>query len=377
MIIKTPSDIYSQIEFTDLYSYLQMSGWTKERVVQDKFVVFNKWYDENEFDVIVPLKNTFKDYSLRMQTTIHILSNLEGIDEAAMINKIKNINTDIIKVRFISADYKDGSIPLWVANSITKSLYETVIYSASMEENQRLKYHRISTGAKEYANKFRFGQTQKGSFIVSLEAKLHTACEQLSLDLENYDREQLLANTPFERRIINRINSTLIQLDNLIIDDDLFINEDSKMLNINICEALSELDGIADDLEVEYNFDLSETVPIAKQFSKKVIINNEVISKARTISQKFKSIEKREPIVVDVNVDKVTSIDKGGEVSVSFNYSEDNKRHIAKINLEGNSYIKACESLTKPNCQFRVEGILDRTTRNWIIEDIKRFEELL
>lgn len=377
MTIKTLSERYSQIELIDLYHYLQQSGWIEERVVKDKFVVFNKLYDENEFDVIVPLKKTFKDYNIRMQTTINILSDLEGIDEESMINRIKNINMDIVKVRFISSDYEDGSVPLWVANSITKSLYETIIYSASMEENQRLKYHRVSNHAKEYANKFRFGQTQKGSFIVSLEAKLHTTDEQLALNLENDNMEELLVNPPFERKIINRINSTLLQLDNLIIDDNLFSNEESKMLNVNICEALSELDGIADDLEVEYTFNLSETVPVSQQFSKKVIINNEVISKARTISQKFKLIEKRESILVDVKVDKVTSMDKGGEVSVSFRYPEDNKPHTAKINLEGNAYIKACESLTKSNCQFRVEGILDRTTRNWIIDDVKVFEELL
>ncbi len=370
-------DKYPQIELIDLYQYLQKNGWERGRVVEGKFVVFNKLYDESEFDVIVPIKKTFKDYNIRMQTTLNILSDLEGIDQETIINRIKKVNMDIIKVRFISSDYEDGSVPLGVANNITHSLYETIVSSASMEENERLKHHRISNYAKIQANNFRFGQTQQGSFIVSLESRIQPKEDQLHLDLnQDYD-EELALDPPFQRKIINRINKSLLQLDELNIEDDLFEKSDKNILNINICEALSELEGIAEDLEIEYTFELSERIPLPKGFSNKLKINNNVISKASIISQKFKQIERREEIVADVKVDKVISLDKGGEVYVSFLYSGDDRKHSAKMNLEAGDYIKACKALAEADTKFTVKGVLDKTTRNWIIDEVTSFQECL
>lgn len=377
MTMKTFFEKCLQIELVDLYQYLELDGWVKDRVVKDKFSVYTKMYDGDEFDVIIPCSKDFRDYGLRIQSTIKTLSELEDIDNDEIIKRIKNVNMDVVKIRFISEDYKDGSIPISVANSITSFLYDTVIYSASIEEKRRLKYYRVSNYAKEFADKFRFGQTQKGSFIVSLETKIQSDVKPLTLNLDDCNGI-LDIDPPFERKIVSRINKTLTQLNTLEIseDSDIFEKCESKGISMNICETLASLQGIADDLSIEYTFELTSVVPYPKNLSPKVIINNQTIDKASKVFTRFKELAKREMIKTDVKVDKVTSMDKGGDVFVSFKYTGDNKKHTAKLNLEREDFVKACEALINPNCQFQLEGTLDKTTKNWIIDDVKVFMQI-
>lgn len=379
MITKMFSKQCLQIELVDLYQYLELDGWVKDRGVKDKFNVYTKMYDGDEFDVIVPCSKDFRDYELRIQSTIKTLSELEDIDNDEIIKRIKNVNMDIVKIRFISEEYEDGSIPISVANSITSFLYDRVIYSASIEEKRRLKYYRVSNHAKEFADKFRFGQTQKGSFIVSLETKIQSDIKPLTLNLDDCNGV-LDIDPPFERKIVSRINKTLTQLNKLDIskDSDIFEKCELEGISMNICETLASLQGIADDLSIEYTFELTSAVPYPNNLSPKVTINNQTIDKASKVFTKFKALEKekREPIKTDVKVDKVTSMDKGGDVFVSFKYTGDNKKHTAKLNLERDDFVKACEALINPNCQFQLEGTLDKTTKNWIIDDVKVFIQI-
>jgi hypothetical protein len=89
------------IKISKIIKYLQHKGWT----IQDygnlayKISIISK---SEEFDIIIPKKETLPDYEFRVEQLIKSLSSIEGRNIDDIRGEIENIGFDVLKFRFVA-----------------------------------------------------------------------------------------------------------------------------------------------------------------------------------------------------------------------------------------------------------------------------------
>ncbi|MEG1312612.1 MAG: hypothetical protein RR942_18635 [Romboutsia sp.] len=349
------------IKLSDLYQYLYNNHWKQINTKLNNAKRFEKTYDGDTFILIVPKSDELSDYKQRIYEAIKTLSELEDIEVSNLISSICEVNIDKMDIRLVSEDFNKGTIPLNIANNIIPFTREIIISSACVEENPRARYNKPTKKALEYGDIFKLGQTKVGSYIISVEADLG-----MSEDDE----------TPFERRILDRVQESIYQIVN---SDSCDINEYYKNgLNGNICEAFAKLKDIKQPIDIEYNFIKSKTIKDNKNIPSKISINNDIFEKAEKLSVKFKEIQANEEVSIIGKIKNIDlySIDEGnksGYLTVNFIYLDEKKKRNVKIYVEGEKFDLACDAF-KEHLDVKVTGLLDKSARTWCIDDVKIFE---
>ncbi len=241
------------ISVLDFARYLNFKGYRRNIGFPNKNVVlFDKVHGASSgmVNIIIPAKETFEDYYLRLEESIRLLSEIENKPVADMIEEIMKPNVDKLQIRVISDIATEGSIPLSYAATFVANLRELIVSAACAEENPEPYYNRALKNAIKYADSVRFGQTQKGSFIATIESyvPLKAANFLQSEVSQEVEEEQI----PFQRRVMQRIQHGIAQLESAIMDGniDLVIKDGYKTgLTANMCESLLKLKSDTSDMK--------------------------------------------------------------------------------------------------------------------------------
>ena len=82
-------DFYDTVSPDAVTTYLGTSGWTETCRFEGRLSVWSKKdKDGDEFDIVIPLRTTFHDYSVRMKQCIAILRVVENRSEETILKSI-------------------------------------------------------------------------------------------------------------------------------------------------------------------------------------------------------------------------------------------------------------------------------------------------
>ncbi len=68
--------------------------------------------EDNDYEFLLPLQSSLQDYAIRISEVLHTLSIVENRPVIEIINEIKNIDADIIRIRVEYPDLTDNTIHL-------------------------------------------------------------------------------------------------------------------------------------------------------------------------------------------------------------------------------------------------------------------------
>ena len=166
---------FNLIDLNKLTNYLKLNNWKQDINFPNKnLLVFHKKYDDEEFDIVIPSQEKFKDFKLRLKDCINALSILEDKSDSIIVNEIlKNYTStkDILSIRLISKTSENGTLPLQTANNVIHGI-KKLITSAISNENTP-KPHIIGSN-KDYISSidnYNLAQTSVGSYIFNIEIK--------------------------------------------------------------------------------------------------------------------------------------------------------------------------------------------------------------
>ena len=83
-----------------------------------------------------------------------------------LIESLKSAYTDRIQFRIITESSSKGKLPLSFATQFVEGLHDLVLYAACAEERALPVCARTYNSAKRKLDKFQFGQTEYGSFMI-------------------------------------------------------------------------------------------------------------------------------------------------------------------------------------------------------------------
>lgn len=163
------------------------------------------WQGEDLPEILVPRTNRLGDYASVVSRLIEIFSEESGRDELAVLKDLLEADHDVIRVRAMEGA-TNGSIALDTGVEMVSRAREMVLAAArtTVGPPQRVYKGRANKRATAFMEGVRLGQTEHGSFVVSLMAPVAPITAR-ALDGSRLWFEQ----EPLSRRVVLRLVEAL------------------------------------------------------------------------------------------------------------------------------------------------------------------------
>ncbi len=182
----------------EVASYLRVQGWRQEADLNGKGSLWRRGSGNghDEADVTLPLRRDLGDFELRMREVVRTLGRVERRPEAEILQHLLTTSSDLIRVRAPSREAESGSLPLEQAVAFVARSRDLVLAAACAAVGKRASYPtRKPTKATDYLSRVRMGQTERGSYVLTILSPvtfLEGACE-LRAKLTNSDAKGSIA----------------------------------------------------------------------------------------------------------------------------------------------------------------------------------------
>lgn len=367
----------SGITSASIEKYLLFTGWVRDDTFRNpRMWVFKNKLDP-EFTIAVPASEKASDFYPCVYSLIQTLSTINEKSEQEIIDSLRSAYTDRLQFRIITEDSKGGKIPLDYAARCLEGLKDLVLYAACAEENAKPVCARTYNSAKRSLERFQFGQTQVGSFIINIDVQV--------ADEENEQLYLIEAaappEVPPEHKIIKRIGTAISQIDRVAsrqvkvrdLIEDAYING----ITANMCDALSKLKPeSAEDITVEASIYYAEAITQSVEPLKVCTLENIHFAFIDEISKRFKDCTLVEDVTLEGTIkmlSKATSSDGDeAENTVRLLTKIDGRMRSITLHLSPENHTLACNAYRDDN-EVRVSGTIDKSGKYWFFTEVGGF----
>jgi hypothetical protein len=352
--------------------YAQGLGWKPVAGTNGDIALFHR-PDSELHQLIVPLDEQFDDYPDRVTEAIARLAEFEHRPALEILSHLLLPPADVFRFRDSSPDTLTGVLPLEQAVSLLEGTRKLLLAQAHSVLRPQPYHPRLSRGeAEQLVNRCRLGQTEGGSFTLTV------ACP---LDLVP---GTLFHTDPFARQVTQAVFHSLHDLvsateSNRI--DELTNASTHPLLSANFCEALLMLRPSEDRgaLSVSITWSKAMPLPEGQQAQSGVQLSQECFEVAEYLAPRLREapVPKPDAFVGFVDVLRGQPGPDGrpfGEVVVSI-IMDDGETIRARVDLSVEDYaVAGAAHLASDPVYF--QGYLIRLPRNNRIERIADFRRL-
>ncbi len=201
-----------------------------------------------------------------------------------------NPNTDILKIRLDKKEVESGSIMFDDAIQLFDNAKKLIAAAAlDVIHPKKIHYGRIDEPVQRFLSQCRFGQTEIGSYVVSVVCPFVELSETEGYrQLNIFSDEEQCANS-LTRKITNRLMTNVAAIKQNIDNDNLetLANDDSP-ISSNFYEALSGLSMDTEDTTIEFIAEWSPAVQNNRCQYNRISVTNDYYEPIKTIISKIK-----------------------------------------------------------------------------------------
>jgi hypothetical protein len=203
-----------------------------------------------------------------------ILQTLELTEQRSQLeifNDLIMTTADVVRVRLRGKESADGSIPLEEGAQVVQRVRDAFMAAACSAWEPRPYYERRRPNvAVDYIRKVRLGQTERGSFVVTVISPVPPELNATPIESSDDNRTASAApiEDPYERRVVTMLAQGLRSAETAAqqaaATNELAAFQDAVPhgLSANLCEALAGLSGPDENRSVEFGFSWSRTRPV-------------------------------------------------------------------------------------------------------------------
>ncbi len=231
-----------------LAAYARGEGWERTETYGKYADVYTA---EDLPEVLIPRTDRVADYPGVVSELMRIFAETSGRNEMALYRDLLGADRDVVRVRALGSE-NDGSVTLDAGVALVGYAWEMLLAAACAVNNPQPLYRAgANKEASDYLRRVRLGQTEHGSFVVTMLAPVPPLL-QASLDPVRVDFE----DEPYDRKVTRRLMESLdacrsaLELTNAGNGMDEFERAVRVGVSANLCEALAQLVEYSDGLEV-------------------------------------------------------------------------------------------------------------------------------
>lgn len=362
------------IPLREVAAYLRARGWREAgKIGAAKGLVWTYCLDERgEYELQLPLDPNLRDFTRRMYEVLETLEDVEQRSQVDILQDLATVAGDLIRVRLDRVDVQNGTIPLDVGVVLVESIRDLVAAAASSTVAPKPYYQaRRHSQVSEYLQKVRLGQTQQGSFVVTVLSRVppEVPIGGVALPMAGQSED------PFERRVTTTLASGLqvahqvAGLDHPYNDMDDLVRQG---VSANLCEALASIGRGEAVRQVDVSFHWATVRPAPRQSPRLLTFRSDalaVVGEMGRVLREFAPREDVELVGVVTRLERQTGED-AAEVTVYG--SVDGTPRKVRIYLDGPHHqlaIRAYESRTPVVCV----GDLFRDGRSFVLRNPRGF----
>lgn len=252
----TKYDSYiKEIKIEEVEIYLESLGWSNNSKLGDFATIWSNESFPNE-EILLPLSMDLRDSSRRLIEIVRQLSSILKKNEEDILDEIISLAIDVIRIRIIHQDVSEGAIPINDGVLLFERSRDLLI-AATRATIEKKKYFagRMSDDLNLFIEKMKFGQTEKGSYIVNILSPLsNQRDEQIDHNAQSLTRS---VSTTLSRglKALNQASNTAEEQ----VTEEVLENLIEYGVSANLCDALIGLSGHEEEREISINISLGKS----------------------------------------------------------------------------------------------------------------------
>lgn len=369
------------VKALEIRDYAISQGWVliKEALKDGLFVLDSPASDFTQ--LIFPKDDSIFEYQEMAMVSIRRLMDFYKLPLNKIIEDIREVNDDVIALRYFSDSKTVNSISFQEALDSIDATKQMLLSAASTVVNPVTFHPKLNrTEAQDLIKKARFRHTEEGSFIL----KVSIPFELTHAPVPSLFGETI--ETPFSRKAIEVVSkSSNILLDTIDSDS---INElykiqsadEHPLISYNFCDAVSKLFDEERELPFQLIFNWSKASLLklpSPALPHKITFPFSHKNKIEEIREYFtpKRNDLQDEFIATVETLDGTIGEDGkrsGPVVLSILY--ENEIIKARVTLNSDAYTVAVDAHKKGGSYVEINGLLKRNKRSNTIEEIKSFK---
>ncbi len=219
-----------------LSAYARIAGWNRDKSYREHSDIY---IGEARPEIVVPLTARLGDYASAVAALIETFAQVAGQDELTVYRALATADRDMIRIRAAESD--DGSLSLNDGVNFVSGARDMVLAAACSLHGPRLVYRAgANRDAAELLRQMRLGQTDQGSFVVTLLTPIMPPPMPSLFE----DPDDL--NAPAARRMTKRLVEALAAVRRAAEqagsgDGGAFEEAVASGVSANLCEALAKI----------------------------------------------------------------------------------------------------------------------------------------
>ena len=341
-----------------LAAYARSAGWTKAERYGNAADV---WNGESRPEIVLPRTDLLGDYASVVSRLIGIFAEVGGSDEVATLRNLLEADHDVVRVRAMEGAAK-GSVALDSGVEIVSHAREMLLAAACATVGDPQPVYRAGANreAADFVRSVRLGQTEHGSFVVTLMVPVPPAI-QPPLD-ESWEGLE-----PLSRRILRRLVEALMasreaaELWNSGAGHHSFEEAVATGVSANLCDAVAGLIQRTNQLEVSVTWAMNR---VPRHSPARVTFSETYREPLREAAQTFRAKAPRPGFQLVGSVHKLIRDRQEVEGMVALKVEIDGKIQSATAVLDETNYGLAIRAHDARNPVI-VDGDLERIGQRW------------
>lgn len=281
--------------------YLSETNWELYPIKRNDIKIFQYKKEDLFEQVTIPLDKKLRDYKNTMYDSVCKIAYVEKKSVEQLMLYLLNPNTDILKIRLDKKEVESGNIMFDDAIQLFVNAKKLIAATAlDIINPKKIHYGRIDEPVQKFLSQCRFGQTEIGSYVVSVICPFVDFPKTEGYKKLNafFDEEQYAYS--LTREVINRLMTNVATIKQKIDDGNLesLANYNSP-ISSNFYEALSGLSMDTEDTTVEFMAEWSPTVQSNRCQYNRISVTNDYYEPIRTIISKMKEYTNKRIETVD------------------------------------------------------------------------------
>ena len=356
------ADALRRISPAAISAYARAEGWQKEEPYGAHADVYA---GHGRPEIVLPRTDRLADYAAVVSRLIDVFSDQTQLDQTAVYKDLVGADRDVVRVRNPNAD-DDGSVSLEVGVEIVSNARDMLLAAACAARTPQPLYRAgANREAIEYMRRVRLGQTERGSFVVTLLAPVPP---QLQLQPKLDPSWASFNDEPLERKVTRRLVSALEASRSaaelaLSGEGGAFERAVASGVSANLCEAVANLIDQSHGLDVSVTWARTRPTPEPMRWIAFSGSDAEILKEA---ARTFRAKQPQPDVTMVGYVHKLKRDQDEVEGSVTLKALIDDRTQSVTAVLDQANYETAVEAHGRQT-PVVVKGDLERVRQRWQI----------
>jgi len=350
-----------------LAAYARSAGWQQGETYR---IHSNVYTGHDRPEIIVPRTDHLGDYATVVSQLIEVFARVAAQDQLTIYRSLVTGDRDMVRIRV--AEGSDGSLGLNEGINLVSGARALILWAACSLHRPRPVYRAgAHQEARNLLEQVRLGQTEQGSFIITMLTPVVPPPLQPPLQPSLFPGRgdpDLDQNTPIQRKMTRRLVEALKAArqsteKRMAGDSDAFADVVEKGVSANLCQALVSLIGPFPSVDIGVSWAKTRPIPLPEAVVPFGKMDAPILKEA---AQLFQEREPKQDVVLRGFVQSLKRAETESEGKIHFrtHISDNEKPHTVQVELAKSDYEKAVQAHCK-QAQLMLKGDLEYRGKRW------------